>query len=146
MRIKLILTASILLLVTGQVGAIPVPDIKANVSDGPLLIASGTPLQVDVSLVSNDATGQAADWWLVAKTPDERFLWYGLDGSWVESPLESPIPTYQGALFDLASTTVFNGSNLPIGSFRVYFGVDTNANGVLDYDVLFFDRVDVNIQ
>jgi hypothetical protein len=123
----------------------PVPDVKANGSDGPLLIAFGTPLQVDVSLQSNDATGQAADWWLVAEAPGGWF-WYDLSGSWVESPLESPIPTYGGALFDVTSMTVLNSSNLPIGSYRIYFGVDTNANGVLDFDVLFADTVDVDIQ
>ena len=122
---------------------IPVPDIKANDSDGPLLIAIGTPLQVDVSLVSNDATGQAADWWLVTEAPDGRY-WYDLSGSWVKSV--SPIPTYGGALFDITSMTVLNSSNLPIGSYRFYFGVDTNANGVLDIDVLFVDTVDVTIQ
>ena len=122
---------------------IPVPDIKANDSDGPLLIAIGTPLQVDVSLVSNDATGQIADWWLVAEAPDGRY-WYDLSGSWVKSV--SPIPTYGGSMFDLAPMTVLNMSNLPGGSYRFNFGVDTNANGALDFDALFVDFVDVIIQ
>jgi hypothetical protein len=121
----------------------PVPDIKANGSEGPLLIAFGTPLQVEVSLVSNDVTGQAADWWLVIEAPNGRY-WYDLNGSWVKSV--SPIPTYGGALFDITSMAVLNRSNLPIGSYRFYFGVDTNANGVLDFDVLFADTVDVTIQ
>ena len=121
----------------------PVSDIKANGSDGPLLIEFGTPLQVDVSLVSNDAIGQAADWWLVAEALDGRY-WYDLSGSWVKSV--SPIPTYGGALFDITSMTVLNSSNLPIGSYRFNFGVDTNANGVLDFDVLLVDTVDVTIQ
>ena len=121
----------------------PVPDITANGSGGPLLIPFGTPLQVDVSLASNDATGQAADWWLVIEAPDGRY-WYDLNGSWVKSV--SPIPTYGGALFDITSMTVLNSSNLPIESYRIYFGVDTNANGVLDFDVLFVDTVDVTIQ
>jgi hypothetical protein len=121
----------------------PEPDIKANDSDGPLLITFGAPLQVDVSLVSNDATGQAADWWLVAEAPDGRY-WYDLGGSWVKSAL--PIPTHAGALFDVTSMTVLNSSNLPIGSYLIHFGVDTNANGVLDFDVLSVDTVDVTIQ
>ena len=122
---------------------VPVPDIKANGSDGPLQIALGTPLQVDVSLASNDATGQAADWWLVIEAPNGRY-WYDLSGSWVKSV--SPIPTYGGALFDITSMTVLNSSNLPVGSYRIYFGVDTNANGVLDFDVLSVDTIDVTVQ
>ena len=58
----------------------------------------------------------------------------------------SPIPTYGGALFDIASMTVLDSSNLPIGGYRMYFGVDTNADGALDLDVLFVDTVDVTIQ
>jgi hypothetical protein len=127
----------------------PKPDITANGSEGPLQIPFGTPLQVDVSLASNPATGRAADWWLVAEAeaeaeaPNGRY-WYDLSGSWVKSV--SPIPTYGGALFDITSKTVLNSSNLPIGNYRFYFGVDTNANGVLDFDVLFVDTVDVTIQ
>ena len=121
----------------------PVPDVKANGSDGPLQIAFGSPLQVDISLESHDAAGQAADWWLVAEAPDGRY-WYDLSGSWVKSA--SPIPTYGGTLFDIASRTVLESSNLPIGSYRIDFGVDTNANGVLDFDALFVDSVDVDIQ
>ena len=121
----------------------PEPDIKVNSSDGPLHIASGTPLQVDVSLNASGAVGQTADWWLVAEAPDGRY-WYDISGSWVKSAV--PIPTYTGALFDLASREVLNSSNLPVGSYSIHFGVDTNANGTLDFDVLFVDTVDMTIQ
>jgi hypothetical protein len=125
----------------------PVLDIKANGSDGPLVIGVGTPLQLDISLDSNDAAGQAADWWLVRKSPGEKWFWYvHASRSWVESPLGSPIPAHQGNLFDFGPFTAFNASNLPIGSYSVYFAVDTKANGVLDMDALLFDKVDVNIQ
>ena len=136
-------TSNVVTAVSPPSAEIPVPGIKANNSDGPLQIAFGTLLQVDVSLVSNGATGQTADWWLVIEAPDGRY-WYDLSGSWVKSA--SPIPTYGGALFDITSMTVLNSINLPIGSYRIYFGVDTNANGILDSDVLFSDTVDVNIQ
>jgi hypothetical protein len=122
---------------------VPVPDIKANGSDVPLQIAFGTLLQLNVSLSANEVAGQAADWWLVAEAP-VGWYWYNLDGSWVKSAV--PIPTYGGALFDITSMTVLNSSNLPIGSYRIYFGVDTNINGSVDFDVLFADTVDVNIQ
>ncbi len=79
----------------------------------------------------------------MAEAPDGRY-WYDLSGSWVKSA--SPIPTYGGALFDIESMTVLNSSNLPIGSYSIRFGVDTNANGILDFDVLFVDTVDVTIQ
>jgi chitodextrinase len=121
----------------------PVPDIKANGSDGPLQIAFGTPLQVDVSLNANGAVGQAADWWLAAEAPGGLY-WYDIGGNWVKSAV--PIPTYTGALFDLAPMEVLNSSNLPVGSYRVNFGVDSSANGTLDFDVLFVDTVDVTIQ
>jgi small GTP-binding protein len=116
-------------------------------SDGPLQIDFGTPLQLDLSLESNDAAGKAVDWWVVRKSPGGLWFWYvHASKSWVESPLDSPIPAHQGNLFDFGPFTVFNASNLPIGSYRIYFGVDTNVNGVLDLDALFSDKVDVNIQ
>lgn len=121
----------------------PVPDIRANDSEGPLQIAFSSPLQVDVSLASNDATSQAADWWLVTEAPDGRY-WYDLSGNWVKSA--TPISTYGGDLFDITSMTVLSSSNLPVGSYRISFGVDTNANGVLDLDVLIVDTVAVTIQ
>lgn len=121
----------------------PEPDIKANGSDDPLQIPIGTPLQVEVSLVSNDETGEVADWWLMAEAPDGLY-WYSLSGNWVKS--ETPIPTYDGALFDVTSLTVLDSNNLQVGDYRFYFGVDTIANGVLDLDALVADTVDVNIQ
>ena len=121
----------------------PVPDIKANGFDGPLFIAFGTSLQVDVSLNASGAVGQAADWWLVAEAPDGRY-WYDISGIWVKSAV--PIPTYTGPLFELAPMSVLNTSNLPVGIYRINFGVDTNANGALDFDVLLVDAVVVTIQ
>ena len=79
----------------------------------------------------------------VTEALDGRY-WYDLNGSWVKSV--SPIPTYGGALFDITSRTVLNSSNLPPGNYSFHFGVDTNANGVLDFDDLFVDTVDVTIQ
>ena len=53
--------------------------------------------------------------------------------------------TYQGPLFDLSTIEVLNMTGLPAGTYTFYFAVDTNMNGNLDIDELFFDFVFVNI-
>jgi hypothetical protein len=36
-------------------------------------------------------------------------------------------------------------SGLPAGTYDFYFGIETNRNGTLDYDQLYYDSVQVNI-
>ena len=116
----------------------PVPDVKANGSDGPVTITQLDNLCVTVTLDPGIYSGVQADWWVLANTP---FGWYyyNLNG-W--RPGISV--TYQGSLFDLDFKEVLNTSGLPIGTYNFYFGVDGNVNGVID-DPLCYDSVGVNI-
>ena len=118
----------------------PSPDIKANGSDGPLNVAQGVPLSLTIALDADGSTDNA-DWWVLGDTP---FGWYRYNvggDTWVPGQAV----TYQGAMFDLGSYEVLNMSNLPLGSYTFYFGVDTNMNGSIDMGVLSHDTVDVNI-
>ncbi|MEW6608338.1 MAG: right-handed parallel beta-helix repeat-containing protein [bacterium] len=113
----------------------PVPDIKANGSDG-TITTSGT-VSITIELNSGGYAGQNADWWHVAETP---FGWYRYQVSgntWVPGLTVS----YQGPLFNL--TPPFNTLNtpLPSGTYIIYFGVDMNMNGGIDFDSLYYDRV-----
>ncbi|MEW6606757.1 MAG: right-handed parallel beta-helix repeat-containing protein [bacterium] len=114
---------------------LPVPDVKANGSDG--TITTSGPVSITIELNSGGYAGQNADWWHVAETP---FGWYRYQVSgntWVPGLTVS----YQGPLFDL--TPPFNTLNtsLPSGTYTIYFGVDMNMNGVIDFDSLYYDRV-----
>ena len=117
----------------------PVPGIKANGSDGPVTIGISDILSVTVGLDAGNNDGEDADWWVVADTP---FGWYHYADFWI--PGFSV--TYQGPLFDLTPPfKVLNISGLPIGSYTFCFGVDMIMNGLLDYDQLYYDCVEVNI-
>jgi len=121
----------------------PIPDIKANGSDGPVSINATDTLSVTTSL---DAGGNSspADWWVVAKTPSNVWFYYSdaLD-AWFRGFEVS----LQEVLADSSSDEVLNISGLPTGTYSIYFGVDTNMNGALDKgaDQLFYDRVDVTV-
>ncbi|MEW6607183.1 MAG: choice-of-anchor Q domain-containing protein [bacterium] len=113
----------------------PVPDIKANGSDG--TITTSGPVSITIELNSGSYAGQNADWWHVADTPF-GWYWYQVSGNtWVSGLTVS----YQGPLFDL--TPPFNTLNtpLPSGTYTIYFGVDMNMNGVIDFGSLYYDRV-----
>lgn len=119
----------------------PVPDITANDSDGPLSINQGDPLSIEVALDPGDRLGEDADWWLVARSPAG---WYHYDfaGSrWLPGIAVS----FQGGLYALDTTEVFNGSNLPRGSYVCYFAVDMIMNGSPDPDQAFIDSVEIDI-
>ncbi len=117
----------------------PIPDIKANDSDGPVSISSGANLSISVTLDAGGNTAQA-DWWAVAETPFGLFYFDPTAGRWKPGLAVS----HQGPLFDLAPFTVLSISSLPPGAYIFHFGVDLTMNGSLDQP-LFVDNVAVNI-
>jgi len=52
--------------------------------------------------------------------------------------------TYQGNLFDLSSCQVLNTTNLALGTYQVYFGVDLYPDGIVN-EPLYYDRVTVSV-
>ena len=121
----------------------PVPDIKANGSDGPITLSSGAHVSINVSLELSDQFGQNADWWLVESPPSDVFNYYDLSTG---SMIPGLLPTHQGPLFNLGSTQLLNSSNLTVGSHNFYFGVDLKMNGSLDMDSVYYDSVNVIVQ
>lgn len=138
--ITIVATSSMFLIITGNVLAVTL-DIKADGSDGPVSVSSGSAVSLTISLTAEAGTGQNADWWLIY-TDGATFNYYNLSGNW--SP--GLIVSHQGPLFDLSATSI-TVSNLPAGSYTFYFGVDTVMNGTVDTDsgVLFYDTVVVNV-
>jgi len=119
---------------------IPIPDIKVNESDDPITLTQSDTLTIIVSLNNNGITDNA-DWWLAADTPFGLFF-FTFDG-WTDAW----VPGYQGPLFYLDSFEVLNMpvSGLPAGTYTLYFGVDTDMDGNVTWDSLYYDIVVVNI-
>ncbi len=125
----------------------PIPDIKANGSDGEITVTTSDPLTITVELDAGVHSGENADWWAVDDTTlPVRWYYYNYDektggGSW----LPGFGVAYQGPLGNLSPYVVWN-SPLPQGTYKIYFGVDTNMNGSLDMGQFYYDRVVVTVK
>ena len=114
----------------------PVPDIKANGSDGPVIINQGDNLTVSIALDSGSYTGVNADWW--------TYLFYYNPGTGSFVPV--PLANFQLPLFDMPAFNLINTTSFPQGAFIFFYGVDTNANGLLDPAQLYSDTGVVIVQ
>jgi hypothetical protein len=124
------------------VKAFPNPQVSGFVSQSHNTV-------ITVALDPGTHTGENADWWVAGVTPSGDW-WYldALTMEWVfaGSSYTDLSPTHQGPLFDLGNVEVLK---VPRGvlseeeTYRFYFVVDTNMNGLLDTGPgqLFFDSV-----
>lgn len=128
-----------------EYGAAPVPDIKVNNSDGPITLRTDDTVSIAVSLDARNSSGNNADWWLAADTP-MGWHYYTYPDIWVySSDTANFLPGYQGPLFNLSSLELANTSGLPVGTYTVYFGIDTSMNGQVDFERLYYDSIVVDI-
>ena len=123
-----------------------VADIKANLSDGPINISPGDALSLKIQVSTGEFLGRSADWWVVAETPGGLY-YYVYPNQWLLGPNLSNISfAYQGSLFNFEPFEILRITGLSKGSYTVYFGVDMKINGLLDFDQLYYDRVQINVQ
>jgi hypothetical protein len=102
---------------------------------------------VTISLGPNAELGQNADWWLVAYSPWGQWYSYVYPNKWVDigTDLSHVTPAYQGPLANISSLELFDITGLAGGTYDLYFGVDMNKNGVLDYGQLYHSSFTLNI-
>jgi arylsulfatase A-like enzyme len=124
----------------------PIPDIKGNDSNGPVIISQKDNLSATIQLNACSLSGKDADWWVAAKTP---LGWYYYDyntGSWIYTDSFTYISvSYQGPILDLNPFEILNIKGPSVGTYFFYFGVDWKVNGVID-NPLYYDRVEVRIK
>lgn len=104
-----------------------VVDIKANKSDGPVVVLSDTPVSVSVDLNPGECEGQSSDLWIAVNTPfAPPFDWYTFSDEtgwrpgihlWVQTPL-----------LKLSSPVEVLKMPLSSGVYNFYFGVDDPDN------------------
>ena len=116
-------------------------DIKGNNSDGPITSIANNDLSITVELNTGSCDNTDADWWIAADTPFGLFF-LTLDG-WTTDWQR----VYQGPLVYLDSLEVLNipVSELPAGKYTFCFGIDTNMDGDITWDNLYYDTLEVNI-
>jgi hypothetical protein len=119
---------------------LPIADIRANGSNGPITVNSATNVQGTASLATGGIAGVDADWWVIAQVGTTS---YYLNSSLQWTTAQSPI--FQGSLVNISNFSLFNGKFSP-STYTVYFGIDTLRNGVLDLNnALFYDSVVINV-
>lgn len=100
-----------------------------------------------INLTAGVNLGKNADWWLVALAPSKHwFSFIASTNTWVNigTDLSLVTPAYQGPLFDIPSYALFDITDIHSGPYVLYFGVDTNMNGVLDIDQLTYSSFSLN--
>ncbi|GEM_PF-665071 len=97
---------------------------------------------VTVQLTSGSNIGKSGDWWFLAYTPWGHWFAYIYPNQWVDigTSINGAKPAYQGPLADISGLALFNTTGLASGSYDLYFGVDTNMNGVLDTNQLYYSH------
>ena len=125
-----------------EYAGIPVPDIRANGHGTAITVSQTTPVSITVALNPDSLSGQDADWWVVASGPDGVIHHFDLSSG---AMVQGLLPTHQGPLFSLGTTTLLNSYHFTLGTHTFYFGVDTEMNGLLDTDAIYYDWVGVNV-
>ena len=119
-----------------------IPDIKANGSDGPVIVSSGTPVSVTVSLDPGDYAGYNADWWVAVSTPfappGDWYTYVYPTGWWPGINL-----CIQTPLFALSPPFEVLYMTLPVGNYTFYFAVDY-PDGIVTAE--FLDSLEVEVR
>jgi hypothetical protein len=121
----------------------PVPSITANgMGDVVTLDRSETPDLIFTFSLDNRGRTDPADWWIIFNSPAGMYFLTadGLTEEWtpfLQLPLFDAIAGYDYPPIPLAG--------MPLGSFTVFFAVDTDQDGLLSWTNLYYDWVRVNL-
>ena len=124
--------------VRGGLAETPVPDVKANGSDDPVLLSPGSTATITIALEPGDFTDRDADWWVFADTPFGTYS-YIYPSGWERGFFRS----FGYELLQVPSFEVLDGV-LPAGDYTIYFAVDDNEDG--EFDGAWTDSVEVTVQ
>ena len=119
----------------------PVPNIKANGSDGSIEVSADRTVSLSISVNAGSHANEVADWWVLQLTPDGNLYYFDLS---TLSMKEGYAPTLQSGLVSFGDIQILSLSGLQEGTHVFYFGIDLTVNGVLDVDSLYYDYVQVN--
>ena len=132
----------------------PIPDMKANNSNGPITVSSSTSVNVTAALDTGYFEKTNADWWILAYVADLATNWTGWfymgpTGEWLYYDPAAPNvdPVLQTSLFALNPTTIWNSTLPPGYTYTFYFGVDLSMNtpkGLID-DPIYLDSVTITV-
>ncbi len=148
LTITIFIFTTLVLNTTNTIGGTnPILNIKGNNLVNQITLSPSDTLSLKVDMNPGDLLGTNADWWVVASTPSGSWYSYVYPSGWINigSDLGQIAVAYQGALFALSPFEVLNIKNLAPGDYNLYFGVDTNMNGLLDYSSLTYNALKIRV-
>ncbi len=120
----------------------PTPDIKVNGSDGPVNILNPlTPVSITISLNPGSRLGQKSDLFGIGEMVIAGTSFY-ISAVYPDRLEVGQAPYLTLPLIPIPETEVYNGL-LPPGHWFLHFGIDDNADGIVDWR--WFDTVEVII-
>ena len=121
----------------------PKVDIKCNGQDGPVVIPEGGSAVLTIDVEANDSAGTDMDVWVLFTSVDTGKRWsYNKAASrwyrgWCFEYVTGPLDDHSETVLDMP---------LPMGAYKAYLGLDTDANGMLNIgSVLVYDMVDIDV-
>ncbi|BCG64911.1 MAG: hypothetical protein methR_P2704 [Methyloprofundus sp.] len=122
----------------------PYPDILLNNSNDPLSIHPGDKALVSIKLnLPSQLINTNADWWIVKDGSSGLSYYDFVTNRWISNG--NLLPSYQGGLQDISELPLFSLNSLDLGTQHIYFAVDTNMNGTIDIETLYYDVITVII-
>jgi hypothetical protein len=120
----------------------PIPVIKVNGLSGAVNVARGSNVRAEIELDPGSLNGRDADWWVLM---EYRGRWYYYDeysGKWRRGYSDFR----EGPLTETGPVEVLSSTRLSRGRYTMYFGIDSEMNGVQDPDVYYYDSVIVDVK
>ncbi len=121
-------------------------DIKINHADGPLAVQLHDPASMEIALNTGNYAGLYADWWFIEITPSGQIRYLDIMNYPVVDWRPGIKPTYQGPLFDIPLVDFLKLSTNDPGEYVFYFAVDLIMNGTIDFDALYYDCIEIEVQ
>lgn len=97
----------------------PLPDIKIDGDDGPLVFPATQAVALTISLDPGFHAGTPADWWVVARRNGADVYSWLMAGKWVHGVARA----YGGPLTDVTGYGIHQGT-FPVGAWEIGFAVD----------------------
>ena len=120
----------------------PSPNIQINGTDDFVKLKKGKEADFELQLDPKSYEGFDSDWWILAERNDKWYYYDTVARRWNLGTLQFD----QKPLVNTTTLEALKMKGLPKGLYNLYFGVDTNANGLIDPEAYYYDVMSIKIK
>ena len=120
----------------------PAPNIQINGTDDFVKLKKGKWADFELQLDPKSYEGFDSDWWILAERNDKWYYYDTVAKRWNPGTLQFD----QKPLVNTTTIETLKMKGLPKGLYNLYFGVDTNANGLVDPETSYYDVMTIKIK